>query len=428
MHVSRGLPIARLVSTSALRHRLRGAVHLRRIDDQHAVDPGVLARRLDGGLEVLRARGFGQVQQIGQRSGFGHPRPQRADRFGRQPAELQADLADPVGRQHAGSAAVGDDRQPPADRTVAGREALGRRKQLDERAHAHRAGAAQRGIEHFIAADDGPAVGLRGFVARRPAAGLENDHGLGDGGRAQRAHERTRAGNALEVDDDALRAHIVREKVEHLRDVDVRAPPEGRDQGKAHGVGGRPVQHRRRQRSGLRDQREGPRLGQRPERAGIELQLRTLEAQAVRAEQVDAFATRDLLELGGLLRAHAAPEHQCRATSHAPRELERRRHVLRRQRDDGQIGLRLRQVGQRAAGVDVQEVELARKALGAQRGVQRAGVRGLACRIVRPAGEDRDRLGRQQGSEVVLVHDLEECAIARVVTRGRAAGQGLPTA
>ncbi len=59
-----------------------------------------------------------------------------------------------------------------------------------------------------------------------------------------------------------------------------------------------------------------------------------------------------------------------------------------RQRDDGQVRARLREVAQRAAGVDVQEVELAGIALGAQRRMQRRRLRRLALR--------RRRIGRQR--------------------------------
>ena len=101
-------------------------------------------------------------------------RQQRPQRGRRTPATAgparSADLVDPVGGQHARSAAVGDDRQAPPDRAVARGQALGRGEQLDEGAHAHRAGAAQRGIEHFVAADDRAAVGLRRRVAGRLAA------------------------------------------------------------------------------------------------------------------------------------------------------------------------------------------------------------------------------------------------------------------
>mgnify|MGYP000039925881 CR=1 FL=1 len=57
--------------------------------------------------------------------------------LGRELAQLQADLVHPVGRQHAGPAAIGHDGQAPPDRTVARCQALGRRKKRHKRSKSH---------------------------------------------------------------------------------------------------------------------------------------------------------------------------------------------------------------------------------------------------------------------------------------------------
>ena len=152
------------------------------INGQHAVDLAVLAGRLDGDPVVFGRGLFGQVNQVRQRGLRRQQRPQSDERFGRELAKLQENFIDPVCRQNAGPATVSDNGQPLADRAVARRQALGRRKQRHERAHAHSAGAAQGGVKHVVASDNGAAVGLRRFVAGRFATRLEHDHRLGVGG------------------------------------------------------------------------------------------------------------------------------------------------------------------------------------------------------------------------------------------------------
>ena len=86
--------------------------------------------------------------------------------------------------------------------------------------HTHCASAAQGRVKHIVAADNGTTVGLCGFVAGRFAPGLEHHHGLGVGRHAQRTHETPRAGDALQVDHDAVRLRIVGQEVQYLRNID----------------------------------------------------------------------------------------------------------------------------------------------------------------------------------------------------------------
>ena len=139
----------------------------------------------------------------------------------RQASQLQVDFADPVGREHTRASAVGHNRQPPAHSAIARSQTLCGGKQRHKGAHPHRTGTPQGRIKHVVAANNGARMGQRCHVTRRLAARLEHDDRLGVGGSAQSAHETTRIADAFEVDHDAVRLRISRQKIEYLRHVHV---------------------------------------------------------------------------------------------------------------------------------------------------------------------------------------------------------------
>ena len=122
------------------------------------------------------------------------------------------------------------------------------------------------------------------------------------------------------------------------------------------------------------------------------------------APQGHTFAKGNFFQLGGSGCVDAARNNQRSAAGHAPGNLQCRRHVLGRQCDDGQVGTRLRQIGQRAAGVDVDKGQHAGKALRTQGCVQALGQRGLGSGVVDATGKNNDGFRRKEGSEVMLVH------------------------
>jgi hypothetical protein len=133
--------------------------------------------------------------------------------------------------------------------------------------------------------------------------------------------------------------------------------------------------------------------------------VRGLEAQAVRPQQEHALAPRVARQGRGQLRPDAVGDDQRRLAADAAGHLQRGHQVARGQRDDGQVGPGLRQVGQRAAGLeDVEEHQRARVALRAQGRVQDLAQRRLAVLHVGAAGEDGDGLGGEERGQVVLVH------------------------
>ena len=265
-------------------------------------------------------------------------------------------------------------------------------------------------------------------------AGLHHHHRLGVGGGAQCAHEAPRVADAFHVDQDALRAGVAGQEVQHLRQVDHRVGPQ-RDHGReAHAVLACPVQHGRGQRARLRHQRQRPARCQRSQAADIQLQRRPLQAQAVRSQQVDAVAPRDQLQFGADRRRQAAGQDQRGAAADAAGDLHRRHHLIGRQRDHGQIGPGVRQVGQRAAGADVQPGDGA--GIGpwpGQRGMHGAGLAGGfgSLRQGRLAGQRRaherhDRSRVEQRCEEVAVHGGQSALVSILtVPQHRPAGTAL---
>ena len=247
-------------------------------------------------------------------------------------------------------------------------------------------------------------MGERRLAAGGLAPGLHHHHRLGIGGRAQRAHEAPRVADAFHVDQDALRLRVVGQEVQRLRQVDRGVGPERDDGGEADAVVARPVEDGRGERARLRHQAQRPAGRQRAQRAGVELQRRALEAQAVRAQQVHAVAARGLVQLGAQRQRQAAGQDQRGAAAHAADDLECRRHVLLGQRDQCQVGTRLRQFGQRARHRDVEPGHDAGVAAVPQRAAQRVRQRRRRLGAVGVAGEDDDGAGFEEGAEDVAVH------------------------
>ena len=118
-----------------------------------------------------------------------------------------------------------------------------------------------------------------------------------------------------------------------------------------------------------------------------------------------ARAAGDAFEVGGQIGTHARRDHQRCLALHSSRHFQGRSHLRVRQCDDGQIGPRQRQIGQRARGLDVHKADFAVEALCRQVGVQRLGLCERRCGIFLIACKNQNRLGREKWREVVLVHD-----------------------
>ena len=112
------------------------------------------------------------------------------------------------------------------------------------------------------------------------------------------ANEAARVADAFHVDQDALRGGVAGQEVQHLRQFHRGVGPERHHGGEAHAVVARPVQHGRGERARLRHQRQRARRGQCAGGAGVELEQRPLETQAVGPQQVHAVPLGDGQQLG----------------------------------------------------------------------------------------------------------------------------------
>jgi hypothetical protein len=322
--------------------------------------------------------------------------------------DLEPEPVGGVGRQHQRSAAVAQQRKaralhaPAVARTA---QAFGGGHQFHHAVHAHRTGTPQCGVEHRLALRQLGAVSAHGVAgvgrrARLPAA-LEHQHRLGGGGQAQRAHEAARVGDVLDVQQDGLGAAAARQIEQQLGHVDRRMRPDRHQLRKAQAVAQTPVEHGGRQRTRLRDQGQGPRLGQRTEQAGVQAQGRVLQAQGVGTQQVQALALCQFAQHGHLGGRHAAAQRQHGTAAHAAGQFHALAQRRRRQRQHRQVGARGRQLGQRAAALHVGDRELAVKALRLE-GLEQA--LGLAAALPRGVGQDDQRAGGEQRFERVGVH------------------------
>ena len=133
---------------------------------------------------------------------------------------------------------------------------------------------------------------------------------------------------------------VVGQEVQHLGDVHRGVRPE-RDHGReAHGVVAGPVEHRRGQRARLRHQRQRARRPAARPTLALSCRRGRWKPRLLGPSRCTPSRRAISLQLGGRVGTDAAGDHQRRAAGHAAGQLQRGRHLCRRQRDDGQVGAR----------------------------------------------------------------------------------------
>ena len=167
-----------------------------------------------------------------------------------------AEFDQPVDRQHADAAAIGQDRQPLSRRRFDPPQRLGAVEQLAQIRYPQDAGATERGVVDRVRAGQRAGMGRSGFCALRHAAGFDDDDGLDPRGGARRRHEFPGILDRFDVEQDGVGLAIQREVIEEVGDIDVELVADRNDPGKTHPALRRPIHHARGDGAGLRDQRQ----------------------------------------------------------------------------------------------------------------------------------------------------------------------------
>ncbi len=236
----------------AQRRRIAGAVGVAQDVDRDPVRPGRWQDAVELGADVRR--------QLGQ------PPAQRLQR---------------VCGQHARAAAIGQDGQAVAPNGQPAGQRLRRLEQLVQAFDAQHAGAPESRIVDRVGSGQSAGVRQRGLRAGGAAAGLDDDHRLGARGDAGGAHELARLGDRFDIQQDRARRGIQRQPVQHVAEVDIGHVAQRGDVGEAQVAPDRPVEHRRHQGAGLRDEGDVAGARRKVGETGVDADAWRQETQAI---------------------------------------------------------------------------------------------------------------------------------------------------
>ena len=169
------------------------------------------------------------------------------------------------------------------------RESLGGVEELLEIADAQEAGAAERGVDDAVGAGECAGVRGGGFGGSRAAPRLDDDHRLQTRRGAGRGYELPRVDHRLEVEQHRVRRPVAGQHVEQVGNVDVGHVAEGNDRREADAAIRRPVEHRRSERAGLRQERQPALAGREVREAGVEPDRRHEEAKRIGSDDPEVM-------------------------------------------------------------------------------------------------------------------------------------------
>ena len=394
----------------------RGGDRGRTIEHHRRID--ILVIHHDGErLGVTRSiRVADDVDRIGVAPGRRQHGIELGDCLSAQRRKPPALLDQPVGRQDAGTAAIGDDGEPVAAlRRAAGKRGGGVEQFLDL-VDAQHAGAPERRFVDDVGARQ--RAGMRGGGARAflGAAAFDHDHRLDPRGPPRRRHELARMRDGLGVDQDRLRRLVEREVIEQIAEIDVGHVAHGDDGREADAARQRPVDHRGRHGAGLRE--EGDVAGQDSGRreGGVEPDAGHGEPKTIGPDDAQQMRPRGGEQRGGALLADlglafgkSGGENDGGAGAAAGELADQRGNRIGRRRDDGEIR-RQRQAGDIRIGHDAVHRGVVRingddRAL--EIGMQQIGHQRRADRMRLVGGADhRDRLRAEHLVEIADGHGL----------------------
>ena len=274
-------------SPSQLVSRVRfepAAASMMAVQHQHGIAVRVGQQRLQR-LGIACRRGVADdVHRIAARPGGGQRRVQPGHRLRRQLGQRTVEIDQRVGGQHAGPAAIGQDRQPLALRRPGRGQRLHRIEQFAHLINAQRAGPPEGGVIDRIG--PGQCAGVRGSrpCPLRMAAGLDDDDRFQAGAGPRRRHEFPRVGNRFDIEQHRLGAGIGGQIIQHVAEIHIRHVTQRDEMREADAARRRPVQHGGHHGARLGD--EGDVAGARCYmcEAGVQPGARRHDAQAVRPD------------------------------------------------------------------------------------------------------------------------------------------------
>jgi hypothetical protein len=249
------------------------AIHLR----QRGEHRSGLGQR-DAGARRQHDR-VASAETAGQRDG------ERAERLGRQFRQPRPAPEHRIGGEAREAGGVGQDRQPvpgPATRREPGTpQRLCRREQILEPIHAQHAGAAQRRIHHRIG-EPARIVEPRACADRHDRARARRGAGGGD--------ELPSVLDAADVEQDRRRTGIARQPVQRMGEAEIGVAADADDVAEADALRLRPIQHRPRDRRGLRHQRQLALARRQVAERGVEPDPRHRHAEAALPQRAQPVA------------------------------------------------------------------------------------------------------------------------------------------
>ena len=181
---------------------------------------------------------------------------ERIERFLLQMRERAVQIGKRIGGQDARPAAIRDNGKAAAGHAFHARDHLSRFEHFMQVENAQDARAAKRCTEDVIRAGQRAGVRKGRFRSLGMAAGLDRDHRLRARAAARRRHELRRLRNSFDIKENRPAHDLARQIVQHVAKIHVGGIADRDDMAKSQRLPPRPIEHRSRQRSRLRYERD----------------------------------------------------------------------------------------------------------------------------------------------------------------------------
>ena len=230
------------------------------------------------------------VHGVGDARGRGEEGTQLLGRLRRERRERQAACLAGVCRENSGAARIGEDPDAPPFGQWLVREQHRHVEELLERRGPDHPGLAKQSVDDLVGFGERPRVRRGGARSRSGSAGLDGDDRLVARDAASDPGETDRIAEALQVQEDHVRARILGPVLDQVVARDVGLVADGGEGGDAEVERTREVEQREPEGSALRGERHAARRweGRGEGRVEADLRIRVDQTHAVRADEADA--------------------------------------------------------------------------------------------------------------------------------------------